>query len=162
MSHFTYGYSHPGLRVAELLRKSPNMTYAHLTQLLGISTYRLRTILKGTKSIDMELALRLSCIFSEHPARDWMDMQTAYDLHQAYSIGTMDAIAREMGAEERNISKADWSMELTKNSRSVQFSLRHPLNLMMDALCKHLDLPPQDVAMEAVKQLWERIDSESC
>ena len=156
MNDYQYGQSHPGIRLGELLRKS-SFTHEILAQKLSVSTYRLRTLLKGTKAVELELALKLACIFPEHTARDWLDMQTAYDIHQAYRSGQMDAIAREMGAEDRNLSAVDWSMELAKNSGSVKLPLRYPLNHMMDALCEKLGLSKQDVAIEAVKQLWQRI-----
>ena len=158
MHHFSYGESHPGVRLGELLRKSPSLTQEALAKQLGINTYRLRTLLKGTKAIDVELALKLACIFSEHTARDWLDIQTAHDLHQVYASGKMDAVAREMGMEQRNLSKVAWMEELKQHSGAITVPLRYPLNHMAEALCEKLSLSPQDVAIEAIQRFWRNMD----
>ena len=156
--HFNCGETHAGIRIAELTRKSSGMAYGHLAKRLGVSSYRLRSLLNGTKAIDMDIALKLSCIFPEHTARDWLEMQTAYELSQAYTSGKMDAIAREMGAADKNISKADFSMAYGKKADIVKVPLRYPLDCMMNILGEKLGMSHQDVAMEAIKRLWKQID----
>ena len=160
MHHFSHGESHPGVRLGELLRKSPALTHETLAKRLGVSTYRLRTLLKGTKAIDIDMALKLACLFSEHTARDWLDMQTAHDLHQAYTSGKMDAVAREMGVENRNLSKVAWMDELKQHSNAMKVPLRYPHNHMVEALCEKLSLSPQDVAIEAIQRFWRNMDQE--
>lgn len=157
MSHFIQGESHPGVRLNELLRKA-SMTHGELTARLGVSSYRLRTLLKGEKSIDMNLALKLACVFPEHTARDWLDMQTVHDLDQAYASGKMDVIAHAMGVTKQNISKADWMMEGKQRSDSIQVPLRYPMNHMMDALSEKLDFAPQDIVVKAIRHYWEHLD----
>ena len=161
MHHFSHGESHPGVRLGELLRKSPALTHETLAKRLGVSTYRLRTLLKGTKAIDIDMALKLACLFPEHTARDWLDMQTAHDLHQACVSGKMDAIAREMCAEARNTSKIDWLKELSKRSDSIQILLRPPLNHMVAALAEKLNLAPQDIGAKAILEHWQRSERDS-
>jgi Plasmid maintenance system antidote protein len=158
--YFNCGESHGGIRIAELLRKTSGMTHGVFAKRLGVSSYRLRSLLKGTKAIDMDIALKLSCIFPEHTARDWLEIQTAYELHQAYASGKMDSIAREMGAENRNVSRTDYIMSFSNKAHIVKVPLRYPLDCMMNALCEKLDMPPQDVAMEAIRQLWKEMDQE--
>lgn len=160
MSHFIHGESHPGIRLNELLRQS-SMTHGELAARLGVSSYRLRTLLKGDKAIDMNLALKFACIFPEHTAHDWLDMQTFYDLEQAYASGQMDVVAREMGVAGRNISKAAWMMEGKQRSDSIRIPLRYPVNHMMDALCQKLNRPPQDVVLEAIEQLWRQMNQKT-
>ena len=128
MHHFSHGESHPGVRLGELLRKSPALTHETLAKRLGVSTYRLRTLLKGTKAIDIDMALKLACLFPEHTARDWLDMQTAHDLPQACVIGKVGASASEMCAEARNTSKIDWLKGLRQRQESIQILLRPLLN----------------------------------
>ena len=156
MHHFSYGESHPGIRLGELLRKSPALTHEVLAKRLRVSTYRLRTLLKGTKAFDMEMALKLACVFSEHTARDWLDMQTAHDLHQAYTTQKMDAVAREMGVEHRDHSKMPRTNELMQHSKFIQVPLYYPLNHMVETLCEKLNLSSQDVAIEAIRRFWEQ------
>lgn len=160
MHHFSYGESHPGIRLRELLHKSPALTHETLAKQLGISTYRLRTLLKGTKAIDIDMALKLACLFPEHTARDWLDMQTAHDLHQACVSGKMDAIAREMGVEQRNRSKVAWFEELKQHSDSIAVPLRCPLNHMVAALCEKLGRTRQDMAIEAIQRFWRSMDQD--
>ena len=161
MHHFSYGESHPGVRLGELLRKSSILTHEALAKRLGVSTYRLRTLLRGIKAVDIEMALKLACVLPEHTARDWLDMQTAYDLHQAYISRRMETIAREMGAEQRNLSMETWTNELVQQHyKFIQVPLRSPLNFMVDALCKKLNLSPQDVAIEAIQRFWERVEQD--
>lgn len=157
-NHFGDYYSHPGVRIEELLRKS-SMTHGSLASKLNVSSYRLRTLLKGSKAVDLELALKLACLFPEHTARDWLDMQTAYELYHAYTSGKMDGIARQMNVEPQKIYlKTDWLKEYRTDYGSIEVPVRRPVNYKIAALAEKLKKTPQEVALEAIEQLWERMD----
>ena len=124
------------------------------------SSYRLRTLLKGDKAINIDTAIKLSCIFPEHPARDWLDMQTAHDLNRAYEHGKMNAIAREMGVPTRNVSMLDWMNELSRHYGTIRVPLGDPVIYKVNALCEKLQCAPVDVALKAIDRFWQQMDQE--
>lgn len=73
---------HPG----EILRDELeflNLSANKLAIKLGVPSNRISSILKGTRSISAETALRLSRFFGTTP-QFWLNLQTAYDIKIEY------------------------------------------------------------------------------
>lgn len=69
---------HPGELLLEIL-EDLSLTQAALADALGISPMRVSHVLKGTRPITAELALRLARAFGQSP-QYWLNLQTSYDL----------------------------------------------------------------------------------
>jgi addiction module HigA family antidote len=69
---------HPGEFLLEIL-EDLNLTQAALANALSISPMRVSHVLKGTRPITAELALRLARAFGQSPLY-WLNLQTSYDL----------------------------------------------------------------------------------
>ena len=74
---------HPGEMLHEML-EDLNLTQAALADALGISPMRVSHLLKGTRPVTAELALRLGRAFEQTP-QYWLNLQTSYDLKIAQS-----------------------------------------------------------------------------
>lgn len=75
----------PPIPPSEFLREildDLNVTQAELAKCLGVSPMRLSHVLKGTRPISAELALRLARAFGQSP-QYWLNLQTSYDLKMA-------------------------------------------------------------------------------
>jgi addiction module HigA family antidote len=72
---------HPGEHLAEELR-SLDMSAAELARRVGVPTNRVTQILKGTRSITGDTALRLGHFFGTS-AQFWLNLQSLYDLRLA-------------------------------------------------------------------------------
>ena len=72
---------HPGEHLAEEL-SALNMSAAELARKIGVPTNRVTQILKGTRSITGDTALRLGHFFGTSP-QFWLNLQTLYELRIA-------------------------------------------------------------------------------
>jgi addiction module HigA family antidote len=72
---------HPGEHLAEEL-EALDMSAAELARKLGVPTNRVTQILKGTRSITGDTALRLAHFFGTSP-QFWLNLQSLYDLRIA-------------------------------------------------------------------------------
>ena len=72
---------HPGEHLAEELR-ALEMSAAELARRIDVSTNSVTQILKGTRSITGDTALRLAHFFGTS-AQFWMNLQSLYDLRIA-------------------------------------------------------------------------------
>jgi len=72
---------HPGEILHEIL-EDLNLTQTALADAIGVSPMRVSHVLKGTRPITAELALRLARAFGQSP-QYWLNLQTAYDLKVA-------------------------------------------------------------------------------
>ena len=72
---------HPGEHLAEEL-KVLDMSAAELARKIGVPTNRVTQILKGTRAITGDTALRLGHFFGTS-AQFWLNLQSLYDLRMA-------------------------------------------------------------------------------
>ncbi len=69
---------HPGEFLQEIL-EDLHLTQTALADALGVSPMRVSHVLKGTRPVTAELALRLGRAFGQTP-QYWLNLQTCYDL----------------------------------------------------------------------------------
>ncbi|MEA5549485.1 HigA family addiction module antitoxin [Anabaena cylindrica UHCC 0172] len=75
---------HPG-EILQLEFLEPlNITPYRLSKDIGVSQTRISEILSGKRSITADIVLRLSQYFS-NTAQFWLNLQTQYDLRQAFA-----------------------------------------------------------------------------
>ena len=72
---------HPGEFLKEILDEL-GLSQVALAQALGISTMRVSHVLKGSRPVTAELALRLGRVMGQTP-QYWLNLQSAYDLKLA-------------------------------------------------------------------------------
>ncbi|HEY6273384.1 MAG TPA: HigA family addiction module antitoxin [Terriglobales bacterium] len=72
---------HPGEHLAEEL-EALDMSAAELARKIGVPTNRVTQILKGTRTITGDTALRLGHFFGTS-AQFWLNLQSLYDLRLA-------------------------------------------------------------------------------
>lgn len=72
---------HPGEFLHEIL-EDLNLTQAAFADAIGVSPMRVSHVLKGTRPITAELALRLGRALGQTP-QYWLNLQTGYDLKTA-------------------------------------------------------------------------------
>jgi addiction module HigA family antidote len=70
---------HPGEILREDLMKPLGLTVSGLARDLKVSVHRMRGMVNGRRSINADVALRLSRYFG-NTAEFWINLQTAYDL----------------------------------------------------------------------------------
>jgi antitoxin HigA-1 len=69
---------HPGEFLAEILQEL-GFTQADFARAIGVSPMRVSHVIKGTRPVTAELALRFSRALGQSP-QYWLNLQTAYDL----------------------------------------------------------------------------------
>ncbi len=69
---------HPGEFLAETLQEL-GLSQARFAQAIGVSPMRISHVVKGTRPVTAELALRFSRALGQSP-QYWLNLQTAYDL----------------------------------------------------------------------------------
>ena len=69
---------HPGEFLKEIVDEM-GLSQVALAQALGISTMRVSHVLKGTRPVSAELALRLGRVMGQTP-QYWLNLQASYDL----------------------------------------------------------------------------------
>ena len=72
---------HPGEFLKEIVDEL-GLSQVALAQALGISTMRVSHVLKGSRPVTAELALRLGRVMGQTP-QYWLNLQSAYDLKLA-------------------------------------------------------------------------------
>ncbi|WHZ13890.1 MAG: hypothetical protein OJF52_000724 [Nitrospira sp.] len=85
---------HPGLYLKELLDELGLSQY-RLAHDIGVPVMRISHVVRGTRPLTAELALRLGRYFGQSP-RYWINLQSRYDLDMAE-----DAIGRQVAREVR-------------------------------------------------------------
>jgi len=70
---------HPGEILAEEFLKPLNVTQYRLARDIGVSPRRINEIVKGTRAVTADTALRLARFFGT-TAQFWMNLQSKYDL----------------------------------------------------------------------------------
>lgn len=81
MTQFAFQAVHPGTVLREELEARGLSANAFALK-LRVPPQRIQDIVAGRRGISPETALRIEASLGT-PARLWMDMQAAYDLHQA-------------------------------------------------------------------------------
>jgi addiction module HigA family antidote len=74
---------HPGEILKEEFIKPMGITVYRLSRETGLSQTRLSQIIKGSRSITAETAVKLGKFFNI-PAEFWMNLQSLYDLEEAH------------------------------------------------------------------------------
>ena len=72
----------PAIHPGEFLKETVDemgLSQVALAQALGISTMRVSHVLKGTRPVSAELALRLGRVMGQTP-QYWLNLQASYDL----------------------------------------------------------------------------------
>ena len=69
---------HPGDFLREIL-EDLHLTQAAFAQAIGVSSMRVSHVLKGTRPVTAELALRIGRALGQSPDY-WLNLQTRYDL----------------------------------------------------------------------------------
>lgn len=84
---------HPGEFIREVYLIPNDLSGRELSTKLGVATSTLSRILKGSKGISPEMALRLSKSLGRSP-ESWLAMQDNYDLWQAKQTIDLREVAR--------------------------------------------------------------------
>lgn len=80
---------HPGEFLLEDYMKPLGLSESMLAKRLGVSTSRIRGIIRARRRITTDTALRLEHFFGSD-ALGWLNLQCAYDLHELESnVGTL-------------------------------------------------------------------------
>ncbi|MDP2754478.1 MAG: HigA family addiction module antitoxin [Nitrospirota bacterium] len=74
---------HPGEILKEEFLEPMGITVYRLSRETGLSQTRLSQIIKGSRSITAETAVKLGKFFNI-PAEFWMNLQSLYDLEEAH------------------------------------------------------------------------------
>ncbi len=82
---------HPGAFLSELLGEL-NISQARLAREIGVSPMRISHIVKGTRPVTADIALRLGRYFGQS-AQYWLNLQARYDLDCALDEIGKDALS---------------------------------------------------------------------
>lgn len=82
---------HPGAFLSELLAEL-NISQAQLSREIGVSPMRVSHIVKGTRPVTADIALRLGRYFGQS-AQYWLNLQSRYDLDCALDEMGKDALS---------------------------------------------------------------------
>jgi addiction module HigA family antidote len=74
--------THPGEVLREEYLMPLNLSARALGKLLGVPANRLTEIMRGTRGVSADTAIRLGRYFGTDP-RFWLNLQAAYDLSKA-------------------------------------------------------------------------------
>lgn len=72
---------HPGEFLAEILNQT-GTAQAAFARAIAVSPMRISHVVKGTRPVTAELALRFAAAFGQAPEY-WLNLQSAYDLARA-------------------------------------------------------------------------------
>src|SRR3546814_18947302 len=92
-TQFAFQQIHPGVVLKEEL-EARNLSANAFALRLRVPPQRIQDIVAGPRGISPETALRLEASLGT-PARTWLNMQAAYDLHQA-AAKFGDTVKREV------------------------------------------------------------------
>ena len=81
---------HPGEFLKEIVDEL-GLSQVALAQALGISTMRVSHVLKGSRPVTAELALRLGRVMGQTP-QYWLNLQASYDLKLA-QLANQDSLS---------------------------------------------------------------------
>ena len=81
---------HPGEFIKEIVDEL-GLSQVALAQALGISTMRVSHVLKGSRPVTAELALRLGRVMGQTP-QYWLNLQASYDLKLA-QLANQDSLS---------------------------------------------------------------------
>jgi addiction module HigA family antidote len=81
---------HPGEFLKEIVDEL-GLSQVALAQALGISTMRVSHVLKGSRPVTAELALRLGRVMGQTP-QYWLNIQASYDLKLA-QLANQDSLS---------------------------------------------------------------------
>ena len=81
---------HPGEFLKEIMDEL-GLSQVALAQALGISTMRVSHVLKGSRPVTAELALRLGRVMGQTP-QYWLNLQASYDLKLA-QLANQDSLS---------------------------------------------------------------------
>jgi addiction module HigA family antidote len=81
---------HPGEFLKEIVDEL-GLSQVALAQALGISTMRVSHVLKGSRPVTAELALRLGRVMDQTP-QYWLNLQASYDLKLA-QLANQDSLS---------------------------------------------------------------------
>lgn len=82
---------HPGAFLSELLAEL-DITQAQVAREIGVSAMRISHIVKGTRPVTADIALRLGRYFGQS-AQYWLNLQARYDLDCALDEMGKDALS---------------------------------------------------------------------
>lgn len=84
---------HPGTYIREILEEL-DLSQSEFARALGVSPMRVSHVVRGTRPVTAELALRLGRALGQSP-QYWINLQANYDLKTAeLSLGTrLDSVA---------------------------------------------------------------------
>lgn len=88
----TYNLIHPGEILAEEFLKPMNISQNKLAMAIKVPTPRINAIVKGTRAISADTALRLGRYFGTGP-EFWLNLQVNYDLCVAASLSEKEITA---------------------------------------------------------------------
>ena len=74
--------THPGEMLREEFMPDYNLTVARLAELLGVSRQTVNELINEKRSLSVDLAMRLACLFGTTP-QYWINMQNKLDIHNA-------------------------------------------------------------------------------
>ena len=88
---------HPGEFLREILEER-DLSQAYFARTIGVSPMRISHVIKGTRPVTAELALRFGRAFGQSP-QYWLNLQGTYDLKLAErAIGRQLKALRELEA----------------------------------------------------------------
>lgn len=91
---------HPGEFLTEALQEL-GVSQAEFARAIGVSPMRVSHVVKGSRPVTAELALRFGRAFSQSP-QFWLNLQAGYDLKTAeLRIGTRLGAVRRLGGLPR-------------------------------------------------------------
>jgi HTH-type transcriptional regulator/antitoxin HigA len=76
---------HPGIILKNILQNN-GMSQKELSSAIGKTTSVINDIISGKRNINVEIAVLLEAVFDSITAKDWMDYQASYDLHQTRNV----------------------------------------------------------------------------
>jgi len=85
--------THPGEMLSEEFLRPLHLKQKDVAAAIGISLQRLNEIVKGKRGITPDTAIRFAKYFGTTPEL-WLNLQSAYDLHEALGAADSRAIER--------------------------------------------------------------------
>jgi len=75
------GPAHPGVSIAETVLEKLGLTQDQLAKLTGVSRRTINQLVNFRRNLTADMALRIAKVTGTN-AREWLEQQIAYDLHQ--------------------------------------------------------------------------------
>lgn len=93
------GPAHPGVSLAETVLEKLGLTQDQLAKLTGVSRRTINQLVNFRRNLTPDMALRIAKVTGTN-AREWLEQQLAYDLHQ-----TEQALAKILSKIPHHASK---------------------------------------------------------